>query len=127
MSLQHLKGFIIALQLSAVEDLACNTAARDPATVQRLDLGFGCGIDHEENLEANANVNVFAVRHDVIGHLSQGKGSARSCGGSQKGRQGLTSHRRSRHPLIPDAFFASQAADLHQQRASLSLPDVLKH
>ncbi|KAA6427369.1 MAG: hypothetical protein FRX49_02033 [Trebouxia sp. A1-2] len=60
----------------------------DPATVQRLDLGFGCGIDHEENLEANANVNVFAVRHDVIGHLSQGKGSARSCGGSQKGRQG---------------------------------------
>ena len=127
MSLQQVEGVVIALQLEAARALGWNTAIKAPATIQRLELNFECRINHEENLQASAKALCFALRHDVIVHLCQGQGSARSCGGSQKGRQGLTSHPQPRHPSIPDASFASQAADLHQQCALLSLPDVVSH
>ncbi len=56
MSLQHVKGSVIAFQLSTARSLAWNTATKAamPAAICRLDLDFVCRIDHEESLEADA-------------------------------------------------------------------------
>ncbi len=54
MSLQHVKGFVTAFQLSTARTLAWSTATKAAAAICRLELDFVCRIDLEENLEANA-------------------------------------------------------------------------